>query len=219
MTIITTISGNHIDYRNPDPKCVNMDDIIYGLEHNKRFGAHRNVWFTGLQHACFVAAKAWKETGEHELTLGSLHHDDVEAYTGDLPRPLKEMIPDFKPLVEQPLEGAIGEALEVTFDHERIKPFDMWSFEQEEMIASKFTRMQGVHVPGMLQRLNNIPWPQLYVTIHTCCTGLRGDGDPVQFIKYMDEYSEMVMKYLGAVDEVVEWFAASEIISKSPLRL
>jgi hypothetical protein len=68
------------------------------------FGAHNSV----AQHAVLVSRLV---PAEHAWL--ALHHDDAEAYTGDMVRPFKLLLPDFK-RIEQRIEHVVDRALGTT---------------------------------------------------------------------------------------------------------
>lgn len=82
-----TVQGRWINLAQPQPDDVNVDDISKALSHICRFGGHTPKFYSVAQHACLVAdlVAPWHP----RLEFPALHHDDSEAYLGDVSRHLK----------------------------------------------------------------------------------------------------------------------------------
>lgn len=74
------------------------DDIAWSLSKEQRFGNHLEVSWSVGHHVlcCLKLARLLKYTKEEQLIL--FHHDDTEAYLKDLPKPLKNLLPDYQKL-------------------------------------------------------------------------------------------------------------------------
>jgi 5'-deoxynucleotidase YfbR-like HD superfamily hydrolase len=64
------------------------------------------------------------------LALAGLHHDDTEAVTGDLPKPVKNACRDFR-LLEYRLAAAVDERYGINVDHDIVKRADKIVFAAE----------------------------------------------------------------------------------------
>jgi 5'-deoxynucleotidase YfbR-like HD superfamily hydrolase len=111
-TLFTVLrSGNEIDLRDPDPDAVDLEDVIGNLAKITRYVGSRQ---TVAQHSFYVAQHL-REQGEDEaVQLHGLLHDAQEAYLGDVPRPTKNLDPDFEATLdryEDAVLAAIYEAL------------------------------------------------------------------------------------------------------------
>lgn len=67
-----------------------LDDIIHALSNTCRYSGHSKEFYSVAEH-CIVMAELFPEH-----TKLALFHDAAEAYMGDLPRPIKILIPDYK---------------------------------------------------------------------------------------------------------------------------
>jgi 5'-deoxynucleotidase YfbR-like HD superfamily hydrolase len=143
---IETASGRYVDLFAPKHKTIRLHDIAHGLAHTCRFGGQTRTFYSVAEHACIVARKV-AEHAPH-LALAALHHDDHEAYTGDVPRPLKLLLDKLTAdetgdsqwrYVEDDLNHAIWRALTwddvgwVTrdFDNALVKAADNWALASE----------------------------------------------------------------------------------------
>lgn len=85
MTSIATLTGRVIDFLNPDPDQLNLDDIAAGLSAQPRYTGQTIRPYNVLQHSLLVAELAAPENRLHALL-----HDAPEAYLCDVPSPAKE---------------------------------------------------------------------------------------------------------------------------------
>lgn len=102
-----TASGRQFFLADPRPEDVCIEDIAHALSNICRFGGHCRIFYSVAQHAVLVS----RLVAPKHAYLG-LHHDDAEAYTGDMIRPLKKLLRDFRH-VERAIEIAVGTALGV----------------------------------------------------------------------------------------------------------
>jgi hypothetical protein len=92
---ISTFTG--IKFKFDDPE-FNIIDIAHALSHQCRFVGHTNRFYSIAQHSLLVS-----ELMSNDLKLTGLLHDATEAYLGDVSRPLKRYLPDYK-LIEENLQ-------------------------------------------------------------------------------------------------------------------
>lgn len=107
--IIQTYSGEMIDIQNPDPDTINIVDIAHALSMTCRFGGHTKNFYCVAQHSYEVAQRT-----KSKLQLTALLHDAPEAYLVDLPRPIKELLPEYKEL-ERNLMQVIAEKYKIIY--------------------------------------------------------------------------------------------------------
>ncbi len=81
----------HLTHKNVD--VFNINDICWGLSQITRFSGQCNQDYKVAQHCCLVC-----DLVNEEYKLEGLMHDSAEAYIGDIPTPVKRMIPDIKEL-------------------------------------------------------------------------------------------------------------------------
>lgn len=88
---IQTYSGGCFYPLDPRPSEVEIVDIAHALGMSCRYGGHSLKFYSVAEHAYHVSFHVPPEFG-----LWGLMHDAAEAYTTDLPRPLKHMIPQWE---------------------------------------------------------------------------------------------------------------------------
>lgn len=104
MTWILTSRGKHFDYADPQPDMIDILDIAQGLSRESRYAGQTRAFYSVAQHsvACsFLVPR--------DFALEALLHDASEAYMKDIPRPLKELLPDYH-AIEKRVDAAIRDA-------------------------------------------------------------------------------------------------------------
>jgi hypothetical protein len=128
-TAIVVYSGEAFDIFNPQTWVFDIDDIAKALSNTCRFAGH--VEFYSVAEHCMRVSDYLKAAGyaEHVQLLG-LMHDAIEAYIGDIPRPIKKT---FK------LDGEPITELEDTMERAMFHAFDLLSddFDREWSIVKK----------------------------------------------------------------------------------
>lgn len=92
-TSIATFTGRGFDLCAPETwkTSFHMDDIAHALGTLSRFNGHVH-FYSVAEHALRVS-EYLRATGHDDMTqLLGLHHDDTEAYIGDIPRPQKKLM-------------------------------------------------------------------------------------------------------------------------------
>lgn len=95
---MTTFSGSKFWPLDPQPEDVNIEDIAHALSLLCRFGGHCKEFYSVAEHS----VRCWRVLP----ALGCLLHDATEAYIGDLIRPIKPFVSQYKQ-IEQELATAI----------------------------------------------------------------------------------------------------------------
>ncbi|WP_315730161.1 MULTISPECIES: hypothetical protein [unclassified Bradyrhizobium] len=95
-------SGAWFDFAAPQSSAFTAEDIAHGLAHICRYSGQCNRFYSVAEHSLLVSdiAKGF----EYEALL----HDAAEAFIGDITRPLKQMLPDFR-RIEAEVQKAVLE--------------------------------------------------------------------------------------------------------------
>jgi hypothetical protein len=93
---MVTVSGRQIWPLDPKEEEVEIGDIAHALSNICRFGGHVKEFYSVAQHCLLVAACVPKEDQRWALL-----HDAAEAYMGDMVRPIKRFMPNFKEAEER----------------------------------------------------------------------------------------------------------------------
>ncbi|WP_316160937.1 hypothetical protein [Bradyrhizobium sp. SZCCHNRI20481] len=100
-------SGAWFDFASPHTSDFTVEDIAHGLAHICRYSGQCSRFYSVAEHSLLVSDVA--EGFEFEALL----HDAAEAFIGDITRPLKQMLPDFK-RIEAAVQNAILKRFGVT---------------------------------------------------------------------------------------------------------
>ena len=121
MKIFPAIQTQSLRYFNivdPQPDQITIEDIAHALSHICRFAGHTNKFYSVAQHCTIMSY--------HVTPMYALHallHDAAEAFLGDIPTPLKQMLPEYK-IIERRVEKVILEKFGITYMPPEIKEFD-----------------------------------------------------------------------------------------------
>ncbi len=98
---IMLASGNWFDLLDPWNSEFTIEDIAQGLSNICRFSGQCKDFYSVAEHSIYVC-----DTVE-QFQLEALLHDAAEAFIGDITRPLKQLLPQYKE-IEANVEDAIS---------------------------------------------------------------------------------------------------------------
>ena len=93
-------SGAWFDFVDPEASDFSIEDIAAGLSNTCRYSGQCSGFYSVAEHSLLVSEVA------HDHSYAALMHDAAEAFIGDITRPLKQLLPDFK-RIEARVEKAI----------------------------------------------------------------------------------------------------------------
>lgn len=96
-------SGLFFDLAHPDPKLIRLDDIAWSLAGIGRYNSHADRHVSVAEHCVHVSLLCHPD----DAPEGAMH-DAAEGLVGDVPSPLKSMLPGFE-AIELTVAGAIRE--------------------------------------------------------------------------------------------------------------
>ena len=141
---IETFSGAFVDTRLPQQETIDLKDVAHGLALTCRFGGQCANFYSVAEHAVLCARYARDEGWDLPEQLACLHHDDAEAFLGDIPRPMKSLLGAGYRRMTDKMDAAIIQALGLPFGVEalhspEVKEADNWALLQEarELLPSK----------------------------------------------------------------------------------
>jgi hypothetical protein len=104
-----TYTGAAFDYDNLDKHYYDVEDFAHALSLLCRYNGHCTRFYSVAEHLvrCSFAAP-------DEFKFEALMHDASEAYLSDMPRPLKNLMPEYRAL-EKKVEQAICNQFNLPF--------------------------------------------------------------------------------------------------------
>jgi uncharacterized protein len=93
-------SGAIVDLLDPASSQFTLDDIAHGLANLCRYSGQCSEFYSVAEHSILVSEVA------EQHALEALLHDAAEAFLGDITRPLKQLLPDFK-IIENRIQSVI----------------------------------------------------------------------------------------------------------------
>lgn len=145
---IRTSSGQYVNVFNPDPDTILIQDISHSLSMQCRFGGHLPFHFSVAQHSINVSYLV-----PPEYAFAALMHDASEAYLLDIPRPIKNRMPEYK-IIEDNLMKVIAAKFEFEWPMDDvIKQADNKALEHEwqEIFLNGNLSHQWDHTTAMLR--------------------------------------------------------------------
>lgn len=135
---IRTVSGQYVNLLDPDPKTLLIDDIAHSLACTPRFGGHLPELYSVAQHSVLGSLII-----KPSLAYDFLMHDISEAYLGDVPKPLKDNLPEYEK-IEHNMMVVLSKKFFFQYPLvDEVKSIDRYMLEKEWSVL-----MLGNHLDG-----------------------------------------------------------------------
>lgn len=141
-------SGRCFNLLDPDGSSFTIDDIAWGLANTCRFGGQTRRFYSVAEHSVNVLRLVPPEYAMH-----ALFHDAAEAIVGDVPSPLKHLLPDYQ-RIENSVQLALEQRLPISaFDKVAVKHADlvMLAAEREALMpdtGDEWDIVRDIEVPS-----------------------------------------------------------------------
>lgn len=90
--VIYTAYGHYFDFANIESQYIDFDAIGHSLSQTNRFVGRTPTPYSVAQHSLLVAHLCVTPRGKFHALL----HDASESFMGDVPGPLKKILPDYR---------------------------------------------------------------------------------------------------------------------------
>lgn len=101
---ILTCGGRYFPFLEPDTAHFSVPEIAHALSNICRFTGHTREFYSVAQHSVIVSHLVPRQHALHALL-----HDAAEAYLGDVAKPLKHCLSEYK-AIERGVEAALFRA-------------------------------------------------------------------------------------------------------------
>lgn len=155
---IQTYSGIQFYPENPTIDMIDIKDIAHGLSHICRYSGQCPEFYSVAQHSILVSYVVYLRTGNARLAMKALLHDATEAYFSDIPKPVKQLLPDYEKL-EAKLSDIIYTKFNLSYDaYEEIKRVDteILTAEYNDFNLDKYGYDWELTCPAPQELLNKI---------------------------------------------------------------
>lgn len=172
---MTTRSGAMFIPADPENHEYRITDIASALSKICRYGGHCIEFYSVAEHCVHMAHEA-----PLQYALEALMHDSAEAYLVDVPRPVKALLRDYRPL-EHRIEATIAGQFNLVFDLENGWPPVVKELDNQMLITEQ--RQNMPNGPSYLPEIEPIPGLKLQ-----CWEPRRAEAE---FLSAFHHYSAM----------------------------
>lgn len=154
---IGLLSGAQFNYNRPEESGVTLDDLASALSNICRFSGHLPCFYSVAQHLVNTSYLV-----PAEFAFDALMHDTAEAFTNDLPTPLKWAFPIFKEL-EVKIESAMAAKFGFRYPYpDEVKIADTQMLILEKLYVkqddSPWPHYEGIKVDHLVDLVDLKPW-------------------------------------------------------------
>lgn len=149
-----TFTGIQFWPLDPRPEEITIEDIAHGLAYTCRWGGQCKEFYSVAQHSVEVSYEV-----PPQLALIALMHDAPEAYIGDVKRPIKDDLANYREI-----ERGIWLAIAERFGLPKCNPCEWPEVKEADNRALITERRDLMHssvcrVPWPIDALKLEPWP------------------------------------------------------------
>lgn len=137
---IQTKNGFEFDPSTGKINTIDIRDITHALSNLCRYAGHCKKFYSVAEHSVLtykIAKKLWPD--DLKTQWAALLHDATEAYVGDVPTPLKVLLPRFN-TIEDELQSEIARVFGIKWTDEitqKVKQVDLQALATEAKILFK----------------------------------------------------------------------------------
>ena len=154
---ISLLSGGQFNYNRPEESDVTLDDLASALSNICRFSGHLPAFYSVAQHLVNTSRIV-----DPRFAFDALMHDTAEAFTNDLPTPLKWALPIFKEL-EVKIESAMSQKFGFNYPYPpEVKQADTEMLILEKLYVkgdkTEWPNYKGIVVDHLIDKVDLHPW-------------------------------------------------------------
>jgi uncharacterized protein len=144
---IQTYTGRRFYPLDPSPHDIDIEDIAHALSMKCRYAGHTDVFYSVAEHSVHVS-----DLVAPQNRLWGLLHDASEAYSADIPSPIKSAFPEWKAM-EDRIMRAVCERFGLSPEEPpQVKRFDvaMLGVERDALFGIKrddWVRVESIFNP------------------------------------------------------------------------
>jgi 5'-deoxynucleotidase YfbR-like HD superfamily hydrolase len=145
-----TFTGRKFNILNPSFEMIDIRDIAKGLAYKPHFSGFSPKFFSIAEHSLAVEEMiALIDKDNYHARLEALLHDASEAYTGDMIKPIKNLLPNFV-MIEKKIQSTIFSKygiqpksydLDIKPTDNRIQDIEAMAFYRKDADLSPFERI------------------------------------------------------------------------------
>lgn len=128
-TVIATSTG-YFDLADPRPEDISLADIARALSRINRFTGHGYRMISVARHSVNCYAESTRRGLPLDVRRLALMHDAAEAYVGDVSRPLKQLLPEYKRI-----EARVWSAVVARFGLSEVLPAEVKEIDNLALIS------------------------------------------------------------------------------------
>lgn len=134
---IYTFTGKRFDFVDPRPEMFCIEDIAHALSNICRYTGHGR-FYSVAEHSILVSEYLQTKGYHWEMCRYGHMHDAVEAYVGDMSKPLKNLLPEYS-AIEHRIESRLQKRFKLGPMRPEIKHADLVLLATELPVVINYT--------------------------------------------------------------------------------